>query len=67
MMIFAIGVEYPLDVPVQRPHDADAREHRRAVLFRLPGSGIHRGLPLWHAVIGFRELGDVGASVFKGD
>jgi hypothetical protein len=28
MMVFAIGIEHPLDVPVQGSQDADAREHR---------------------------------------
>jgi hypothetical protein len=31
MMVFAIRIEHPLDVTVQGSHDADAREHRRAV------------------------------------
>jgi hypothetical protein len=26
MMVFAIGMEHSHDVPVQRPHDADARQ-----------------------------------------
>jgi hypothetical protein len=30
MMVLPVGVEHALDVPVQRPHDADARKHRRA-------------------------------------
>jgi hypothetical protein len=33
MMVFAIGIKRPLDVPVQRFHDANPREHRRAVTF----------------------------------
>jgi hypothetical protein len=30
MMVFAVRIEHPLDVAVQRPHDADARQHRVA-------------------------------------
>jgi hypothetical protein len=30
MTIFAIGIIYPFDVAVQRYHDADPCEHRRA-------------------------------------
>jgi hypothetical protein len=30
---FPRRIEHPLDVTVQCRHDADAREHRRAVLF----------------------------------
>jgi hypothetical protein len=32
MMIFPVWVEHAFDVAVQRPHDADAREHHRAVI-----------------------------------
>ena len=44
MMVFAIGIEHALDVAVQRSHDADAREHRRAA--RDQDQGFHSGLPL---------------------
>jgi hypothetical protein len=30
MMLFPIWIEHPFDMSVQRPHDADARHHRRA-------------------------------------
>src|SRR5258708_8878719 len=30
MMIFAVWIENALDVPVQCPHDADARQHQPA-------------------------------------
>jgi hypothetical protein len=30
MRVFAIGIEHPLDVAVQGPHEANAREYRRA-------------------------------------
>jgi hypothetical protein len=30
MVVFAIGIEHALDVPVKRPHDADARKHGRS-------------------------------------
>jgi len=26
MRVFAVGIEHPLDVPIQRPHDSDAGE-----------------------------------------
>jgi hypothetical protein len=38
MMVFPIRIEHTLDVPVQPPHDADAREHRRARPRSQPGS-----------------------------
>ena len=31
MRVFPVGVKHPLDVPVQRGHDADPRHHGRAV------------------------------------
>jgi hypothetical protein len=31
MRVFAIGIELPHDVPVERPHESDPRKHRRAV------------------------------------
>ena len=33
MMVFAIGVKYPFDVPVQRPHEADALAVSRRRVF----------------------------------
>jgi hypothetical protein len=42
MMVFAVGIEHPLDVTVQGPHDADAREHRRAVLVDDQKQGLDR-------------------------
>jgi hypothetical protein len=53
MVIFTIGVQHPLDVAVQGPHDTDAREHRR--------------LPFRRFVLGLWQLDDVVASVLKGD
>jgi hypothetical protein len=33
MLVFPVGVEHALDVSVHRPHHANAREDRRAVMF----------------------------------
>jgi hypothetical protein len=30
MMIFALGIQHPLDMAVERFHDGDARQHRVA-------------------------------------
>src|SRR5258708_6356403 len=46
VLIFARGIEHPLDVAVQRPHDADASEHRRAAQFCNQDQALNRGLPL---------------------
>jgi hypothetical protein len=45
MRLFARRVEHPLDVTVQRSDDADAREHRWAVMFCNQQKRPHRGLP----------------------
>src|ERR1700731_3453179 len=67
MMLFAIGIKHPLDVAVQRLHDADAREHRRAAQRRDKRQGFHGSLPLWRFVLGLGKLGDIGAGVLEGD
>jgi len=46
MGVLAVGIEHPFDVSVQRPHDADARHHRRAVKLDDQKQGFDRGLPL---------------------
>jgi hypothetical protein len=51
----------------QRPHHADAREHRRAAERRYQDQGFHRRLPFRRRVFGLRKLGDVGAGVFESD
>jgi len=44
MGIFAIGIEHPLDMTVQRLHDPDPRHHRRASARKH--QRLDRGLPL---------------------
>jgi hypothetical protein len=34
MRVFAIGIVHTLDVPRERPHDTDARQHCRAAVLR---------------------------------
>jgi hypothetical protein len=46
MMFFAIGIEHAFDVSVQRPHDADPGEHRRAAVLGDQEKQFDRGLPL---------------------
>jgi hypothetical protein len=67
MRILAIGIEHPLDVPVQGPHDADARKHRRPAERHHQDQGFHRCLPLSGRVLGFRELRDVIAGILQRD
>ena len=43
MLVFARRIGHALDVPVQRPHDTDARKHRRAVKLDHQEQGFYRG------------------------
>ena len=66
MCLFAIGIEHPLDMTVQRLHDPDPRQHRVATAAaqhqnldcRLPFRKI--GFALW-------QLRDVVGCVFQGE
>jgi hypothetical protein len=67
MRVFAIWIEYALDVAVQRFHDADARHHCRAIEPRDKHQNFHRGLPFRRFVLGLRKLRDVLPGIFQGD
>jgi hypothetical protein len=64
MGLFPPRSEHTLLVPVQRPHDADPGEHRRAAA-RNKHQCLHRGLPFRRHVLGSRKLGDVVAGVLQ--
>jgi len=63
MMIFAIGIEHPLDVPVQCPHDTDAGEHRRPAIFRDQQQRLHCGLPFGGVAFCPWQFSDVFRSI----
>ena len=67
MRILALGVENSLNLSIERPHDADPREHRRASQRHDQDHGFHCGLPFRRLVLGFGELCDVIAGVLKGN
>jgi hypothetical protein len=68
MMLFPIGIEHALDVPVKRLHDADARKHRRpAYAFGDQDQGLNGCLPFLRLVLCFRKLRNVAARVLKSD
>jgi len=67
MGVFAVGIEHPFDVSVQRPHDADARHHRRAVKLDDQKQGFDRGLPLVEQLLGLGELLDLFRGVLQGN
>ncbi len=66
-MVFAVWIEHALDSPVQRPHDADACEHRRPADRRDKDQGFHRRLPFLGLMLGLRQVRDVTAGILEGD
>jgi hypothetical protein len=67
MMVFAIGIEDTLDVSVQRSHNADPREHRRAARCRDQDQRFHGCLPFRGLMLGLRRFRDVLAGIFERD
>ena len=65
MLFFAGRVKHALDVPVDRPHDSDAREHRWSAMFR-DQQRFHPGLPFVGIVFGLGQFGDVCGGVTEG-
>jgi len=61
MRVFAIGIEHPFGVPVQRPQHTNAGHHGRAIELDDQEQGFDRGLPLVGLLIGLRKLRDVSA------
>jgi hypothetical protein len=66
MGILARGIKLPNIAPVQGPHDADARKHRRATM-RCQHQGFHCRKPFWRFLFGLWDLGYVIAGVPVGD
>jgi hypothetical protein len=54
-------------VSIQRLHDADPREHRRAARRRDQDQRLHCRLPLRGLMLGLRKLRDVAAGMLEGD
>jgi hypothetical protein len=54
-------------VTVQRPHDADARKHRRSARRRDQDQRLHCCLPLRGLMRGPRKFRDVLAGILEGD
>jgi hypothetical protein len=52
MGIFAIGIEHPLDMTIERLHDTDPRHHRQNA--RVSRAALH---PVWNALRRARTLG----------
>jgi hypothetical protein len=54
-------------MPVQRPHDADARHHGRAVMFDDQKHCFDRSLPFIELLFSLGELLDISGGVLEGD
>jgi hypothetical protein len=59
MRVFARRTKRPFDVPVQRPHDDDARHHGRPIEIDDQEQGFYHGLPLIEILFGLRQAGDL--------
>jgi hypothetical protein len=58
--------EYPLDVSVQCPHDADARKHRRAAFaFGDQDQRLDRSLPLLDLLFCLRQVLDISTKTIR--
>jgi hypothetical protein len=67
MRVFALGIEHPLDMTVERLHDPHARHHRWPVLLNHQQQCLDSGLPFVEPLVGLRKLGDVGPRIFEGE
>jgi hypothetical protein len=67
MRVLAIGIELTHGGTVQCPHDADAREHRWAVMFDDQEHRLDRGLSLLELLFGLGQLLDIPGSFLEGD
>jgi hypothetical protein len=54
MSILARGIKLANPVPVQRPHDTDARVHQEVAAFRGADQAGHRGLPFLEILLSLR-------------
>ena len=55
------------NVPIERSHDADAREHRWPSRFHDQHQTFDCRLPFIEVLVGLRKLGDASASAFEDD
>ena len=55
MRVFARLIKHPLDIPIERPHHADARVHQRSAIFRGRDQRLDRGLPRFKILFGLRK------------
>jgi hypothetical protein len=66
MGAFAVRIELPDDVAIERLHDADPRDHGRAIVLGHQDQAFHRRLPLVRILIGFGKLQDIRSGIAQG-
>ena len=67
MRVFPIGLEHALDVPIERPQDADARMHHRPATLCRHDQHLGRGLPFREVLLGLRKFHDVAGRILERD
>jgi hypothetical protein len=67
MRVFAIGIEHPFGVPVQRPQHTNARVHQEVAAFRGADQTAGCGLPFRKILLSLRQLHDVSGGILKRD
>jgi hypothetical protein len=67
MRIFARRSEHQLNMPIERPHHADARMHQKVAAFRGHEKRLDGCLPFFQILFGLRKLHDIIGSVLEGD
>jgi hypothetical protein len=63
MLVLARGIEYALNVTIERPRDADPGEHRRPAMFCYQQKRLHRCLSFVGIVFGLGQFCDVKRGV----
>jgi hypothetical protein len=67
MRVFAIGIEHPFGVTVQRPQHTNARVHHEVAAFRGADQAGHRRLPFLESLLGLRQFHDVVGGILERD
>jgi hypothetical protein len=67
VFFLARSFEHPIDVRIERPHHAFAREHRGTAVRHHQHQGFDCRLPFRRLMNGPRKLGDVSSGVFEHD
>jgi hypothetical protein len=56
MRVFAVGIEHPLDLAVQRPQHSDPRMHEEVAAFGCTDQAMNSGLPFRKVLLCFGSV-----------